>query len=61
MARLGLEQATVELAEFLVQMRHQGLETLAGAGLDKGAHHQGIHQLLRLVAAHQLAQAGGVA
>ncbi|CAI8841583.1 hypothetical protein EMIT0357P_20205 [Pseudomonas marginalis] len=61
MPRLAFQQAEVELAEFFVQMRHQGFETLATAGFDKGADHQGIHQLDRFVAAHHLAQTGGIA
>ncbi|PAV93425.1 hypothetical protein WR25_24837 [Diploscapter pachys] len=59
--RLALEQAVVEGAQFLVQVRHQGGETLAAARLDKGPHHQGIHQFHRLMRPHQPPQARGIA
>lgn len=59
--RLALEQAVVELAQFLVQMRHQRGKTLAAAGLDKGTDHQRVHQLGRLMGPGHAAQAGGIA
>ena len=60
MAPFALQQPGVELGQFGIQTRYQGREAFAGARLDKGAHHQHIHQPLHFATAQQRAQAGRV-
>jgi len=59
--RFRLEQPVIELAQLLIQMRHQHGETLTGACLDKGTDHQRISQPVRLMIAYEFAQAGCIA
>src|SRR5690606_17048162 len=60
-AALRLEQRGVKPAQLRVQARRQGGKALAGAGLDKGANNQGVDKFERLLTAHQLMHAGGIA
>ena len=61
MPRLAFQQAEIELAQLRIQVRHQRLEALAAARLDKGANHQGIDQLDRLMGTHHRAQTRRIA
>ena len=61
MARFRRQQAGVEATEFGVESRREQGEPLAGTRLDEGPDDQPVHQPARLVAAHELCEACGVA